>query len=71
MSIRFREIEEKDNAAITALIRSTLEKFELDIPGTVYFDKGLDHLSDVYGSEDSAFPRPRTVPLKGMNQVGR
>ena len=55
MSIRFREIEEKDNAAIAALIRSTLEKFELDIPGTVYFDKGLDHLSDVYGSEDSAY----------------
>ncbi len=41
---------EKDNAAVVALIRDNLKKYKLDIPGTVYFDTGLDRLSDYYGS---------------------
>ena len=38
-----------DNDAVAELIRNNLEKYNLDIPGTVYFDKGLDHLGDYYG----------------------
>ncbi|MCR5126761.1 MAG: N-acetyltransferase, partial [Lachnospiraceae bacterium] len=44
----FRKIEAKDNAAMAELIRSTLKKCKLDIPGTAYFDEGLDRLSEVY-----------------------
>ena len=51
----FRPIEQKDNAAITELIRKTLKAYALDIPGTVYFDEGLDHLSDVYSGKDCAY----------------
>ncbi|MCR5249958.1 MAG: GNAT family N-acetyltransferase [Lachnospiraceae bacterium] len=46
-----REMTEADNEAVAALIRDNLEQFGLDIPGTVYFDEGLDHLSDFYGKE--------------------
>ena len=48
---KLREIEEKDNAAVAALIRDNLKKHKLDIPGTVYFDEGLDRLSDYYGRD--------------------
>ena len=47
--LKYREMTEDDNAAVAKLIRKNLEKHKLDIPGTVYFDKGLDHLSDYYG----------------------
>ena len=49
-SDNFREITEKDNDAIAALIRKTLEAHALNIPGTVYFDEGLNHLSEYYSS---------------------
>ncbi len=52
---RFREITEGDNAAVAALVRDNLKQFGLDIPGTVYFDEGLDHLSDCYGNEESRY----------------
>ncbi|MCR4890010.1 MAG: GNAT family N-acetyltransferase [Ruminococcus sp.] len=45
----FREITASDDKAIAALIRNSLKKHGLDIPGTVYFDKELDHLSEYYG----------------------
>ena len=44
----FRPIEQKDNAAIAELIRKTLKAYALDIPGTVYFDEGLELLREVY-----------------------
>ncbi len=47
--IKFREMTESDNAPVAALIRNNLKQFGLDIPGTVFFDVGLDHLSDYYG----------------------
>ena len=43
-----RLITEKDDQAIADIIRKSLEKFHLDIPGTVYFDPQLDHLSSVF-----------------------
>ena len=48
---KYREMTESDNAAVAALIRDNLKKLGLDIPGTVYFDAGLDHLSDYYGRD--------------------
>ena len=50
-----REITEADNAAVAALVRDNLEAVGLDIPGTAYFDKALDHLSDCYGREDAKY----------------
>ena len=46
--MKLRKMTESDNAAVAALIRDNLKKHNLDIPGTVYYDDGLDHLSDYY-----------------------
>ena len=43
-----RPIEPRDDPALAALIRSSLAAHGLDIPGTVYFDPELDHLSGFY-----------------------
>lgn len=43
-----RLITEKDDVQLADIIRKNLEKFHLDIPGTVYFDSQLDHLSSYY-----------------------
>ena len=53
--LRYREMTEADNAAVAALVRDNLKQFGLDIPGTVYFDEGLDHLSDFYGNEERRY----------------
>lgn len=53
--VKYREMTESDNAAVAAMIRDNLKKFNLDIPGTVYFDEGLDHLSDYYGNDDRRY----------------
>ena len=47
----YREMTEADNEAVADLIRYNLKKYGLDIPGTVYFDEGLDRLSDFYGND--------------------
>ena len=49
--IEYRKIEPADDAKIAKIIRSNLEKFHLDIPGTAYFDPELDHLSAYYNRE--------------------
>lgn len=46
-----RKIEAADDKQIAKIIRANLEKFHLDIPGTVYFDPELDHLSDFYSAD--------------------
>ncbi len=53
--LKYREMTEADNEAVAALIRNNLKKVGLDIPGTVYFDEGLDHLSDYYGKKDRRY----------------
>lgn len=53
--IKYREITETDNAAVAAIVRDNLKQFHLDIPGTVYFDAGLDHLSDYYGNDERRY----------------
>lgn len=41
-------ITESDDPLIAEIIRTNLKKFHLDIPGTVYFDPEVDHLSQYY-----------------------
>ena len=52
---KYREMTEADNEAVAALVRDNLKQFGLDIPGTVYFDDGLDHLSDYYGNKERRY----------------
>lgn len=40
-----------EDAAIAAIIRANLEHHALNLPGTVYFDPELDHLSRFYGTQ--------------------
>ncbi|WP_081664783.1 GNAT family N-acetyltransferase [Butyrivibrio sp. FCS006] len=51
----YREMTPSDNAVVAALIRTNLKAHKLDIPGTVYYDDGLDHLSDYYCDEDHKY----------------
>ncbi len=53
--LKYREMTEADNEVVAALIRDNLKKFGLDIPGTVYFDAGLDRLSDFYGNKERRY----------------
>ncbi len=48
--LNYRKIEKGDYKKIAQIIRANLEKFHLDIPGTVYFDPELDRLSEFYNS---------------------
>ena len=50
--LNYREMSVTDDAAVAKLIRDNLKKYKLDIPGTGYFDEGLDHLRDYYGSDE-------------------
>ena len=43
------------DAALAGLIRANLKAYHLDIPGTAYYDEGLDHLSDSYAHPDRAY----------------
>ena len=54
------------DAAVASLIRTNLKAHQLDIPGTVYFDEGLDHLSDYYNHPGRAY----YVLLDGDRVVG-
>ncbi len=44
----FRQIKPGDDTDLAELIRSNLRAYKLDIPGTVYFDENLYHLSNFY-----------------------
>lgn len=43
-----REICVEDDAVLAGIIRKNLKAHGLDLPGTVYFDDNLDHLSTFY-----------------------
>ncbi len=53
--MEFKPLAPAYDADLAALIRSCLKAHHLDIPGTVYYDEGLDHLSDFYSSPDCAY----------------
>jgi len=47
----FAEITAADDTQLAEIIRYNLKNHGLDVPGTVYFDKNLYHLSDFYREE--------------------
>ena len=47
-AIKYREITGQDDTALAKIVRDNLKSHNLDLPGTVYFDDNLDHLSDFY-----------------------
>ena len=53
--LKYREMTAADNVVVSNLIRNNLKKHNLDIPGTVYFDEGLDHLSEYYGTAERRY----------------
>jgi putative acetyltransferase len=53
--IEIRRIEGEDNAALAQIIRSTLEEFGANHPGTVYFDEATDHLYETFRQEGSVY----------------
>lgn len=61
----FRPIEPRDNSALAQLIRSSLASHDLAVPGTVYFDPGLDQLSSFY----LGHPGRRYIVLEDGGQV--
>ncbi len=46
--MKINELKPVYDQALADLIRVNLKKHKLDIPGTVYFDDNLNHLSDFY-----------------------
>jgi putative acetyltransferase len=48
--IIIRPIIKADNKAIAHIIRQTLEEFNANKPGTVYFDASTDHLFELFQS---------------------
>ncbi|HLR54142.1 MAG TPA: GNAT family N-acetyltransferase [Pseudogracilibacillus sp.] len=48
--MEIRTIEPADNQALEKIIKSSLESFGLDRPGTAYFDPHLGNLSDYYAA---------------------
>lgn len=65
--MNYRIIEERDNSILAKILRDNLKAHNLDIPGTVYFDEAVNHLSDYY----LANPKKRTyyVVLDESNTV--
>lgn len=49
-----REIQEKDNQNMEAIIKQSLESVNLNIPGTAYFDPYLGKLSSYYDTQPQA-----------------
>ena len=48
--ISIRKIEPQNNAALAAVIRTTLKEFGADRPGTVYYDEATDHLYELFSA---------------------
>ena len=64
--ITFQRLTDKHDAAIARLVRENLKAHGLDIPGTAYFDEGLDHLSQFYNRPGRFY----WVLLKGEEAIG-
>lgn len=47
-NIIIRKIQVSDNAALAKIIRSALEEFKANKPGTVYFDNSTDYLFELF-----------------------
>jgi putative acetyltransferase len=53
--ITYRNIEEKDNKELADLIRTVFREFKIDRPGTVYFDRTTDKLSELFKIPGSVY----------------
>lgn len=53
--INIREIEPRDNLALSKVIRETLVEFKANHPGTVYYDPSTDHLSELFKAKNSMY----------------
>lgn len=51
--MQIREIKEKDNQTIEQIIKRSLESFDLNIPGTAYFDPQLGSLAQFYKQQSN------------------
>ena len=49
--MRYRKISPTYDIEVAELVRSNLKEHQLDIPGTVYFDDNLYHLSAFYNAK--------------------
>lgn len=49
--MKYREITPADDPVIAEIVRTNLKAHGLDLPGTVYFDDNLNHLSAFYCEE--------------------
>ncbi len=54
-NITIRKIQPADNAALAKIIRTSLEEFKANKPGTVYFDITTDNLSEVFSEFNSSY----------------
>jgi putative acetyltransferase len=54
-AITIRAIEPRDNKALASLIRHVLTEFDANKPGTAFFDKNLDSLSEVFRMAHSCY----------------
>lgn len=50
--MKIRPIKVSDNQAIKKILQTDLKAVGLDIPGTAYFDKNLDTLSQFYDADE-------------------
>jgi putative acetyltransferase len=55
MSIIFKPIEKKDNKEIADLIREVFREFNINKPGTVYFDPTTDNLFGLFRAPGSEY----------------
>lgn len=53
-TMQIREMEEKDNQTMEQIIKRSLESFDLNIPGTAYFDSQLSRLAQFYKQQTNA-----------------
>ena len=54
-TMEWKPLTSQYDPALADLIRASLKENHLDIPGTVYFDEGLDHLSRYYSHDGRAY----------------
>jgi putative acetyltransferase len=55
VSIKYRLIEQKDDAALAKVIKTALEELDCAKEGTVYTDEATDHMSTCYQDEGSIY----------------
>ena len=66
-SFTIRPIAQADNPLIAKIIRSTLEEFGANKPGTVYFDDTTDHLFELFETEGAGYFMARFLLNKSQH----